>query len=93
MRKLNVGIIGVGMAFERLHYPAFQQLSDRYKIVALCDTDREKALKWAGLLQLTPIKDTYTDWQEMLTRDDLDVIDIMAPIALNYKITAAVAQR
>jgi|GEM_PF-6409473 len=42
MQKLKVGIIGAGMAFERLHYPAYQQLAGRYEIVAVCDLDREK---------------------------------------------------
>lgn len=93
MKQLNVGVIGVGMAFERLHYPAFQQLADRYKIVAFCDVDKDKAIKWAQNLQLNPQADAYADWPEMLNREDLDVIDIMVPIELNYKITAAVAQR
>lgn len=93
MKLLNVGIIGVGMAFERLHYPAFEQLKDQYKIVALCDIDQEKSHKWAEKLQLNSEHDTFDNWQDMLARKDLDVIDIMVPIELNYKITEAVANR
>lgn len=92
MRKLKVGIIGVGMAFDRLHYPAYQQLADRYEIVALCDLDQQKAQNWANRLHLN--KDSiYADFQEMLSRDDLDVVDIMVPIELNYKVTEAVVKR
>lgn len=92
MQKLTVGIIGVGMAFERLHYPAFQKLQDKYEIRALCDVDPEKTIKWANNLNLSQ-ENTYTDWEEMLKRDDLDVIDIMVPIELNKKITQGVAKR
>jgi len=90
--QLKVGIIGTGMAFERLHYPAYQKLADRYQIVALCDLDREKAERWAGRLNLGAGA-VYTDFQAMLDRDDLDVVDIMVPIELNFKVTEAVARR
>lgn len=92
MHKLKVGIIGTGMAFERLHYPAYQQLTDRYEIAALCDVDKEKAVNWANLLNLSQ-DNVYTDVQAMLSRDDLDVIDIMVPIEVNYKVTEEVAKR
>lgn len=92
MKKLKVAIIGVGLAFEWLHYPAFQELADRYEIVALCDVDPEKTQKWAEILHLSP-ENTYTEFEKMLARDDLDVVAIMVPIELNYKITEAVALR
>jgi len=93
LHKLKVGVIGTGMAFERLHYPAFQQLADRYEISALCDVDPEKARKWAEKLNLDA-GSVFTDWEEMLRqRNDLDVIDILVPIELNYKVTEGVARR
>ncbi|ABZ84471.1 oxidoreductase, n-terminal:oxidoreductase, c-terminal, putative [Heliomicrobium modesticaldum Ice1] len=91
MRKLRVGIIGAGMAFEQLHYPAFQELKDHYEIKAICDINRGKAAEWARRLGLSDA-DVYTDYMAMVTRDDIDVIDIMVPIELNYKVTEAVAQ-
>lgn len=90
MRKLQVGIIGAGMAFERLHYPAYQQLADRYAIVAVCDENPEVAHFWGDRLYLDK-GSVYTDFREMISRDDLDVIDIMVPIELNYEVTEAVA--
>lgn len=92
MKILNVGIIGVGMAFERLHYPAYKELTDRYRIAALCDLKEAKARKWAVQLNLDQ-SCIYTDFQDMLSRDDLDVIDIMVPIGKNFTITEAVAKR
>ena len=90
MEQLKVGIIGTGMAFERLHYPAYQELKANYQIVALCDEDKVKALDWAKKLGI-PAKDVYSDYRELAGRDDLQVIDIMVPIGLNFTVTEAVA--
>lgn len=91
MEKLRVGIIGAGMAFEKLHYPAFQELKDQYQIVAFCDEDREKALEWAEKLGLAE-ENVYSDHRELAKRDDLQVIDIMVPIGLNFTVAEAVAK-
>lgn len=90
MQKLKVGVIGTGMAFERLHYPAFQQLAEKYEIAALCDVDGFKARDWANRLHLDQ-GNVYTDFREMLKRDDLDVIDVIVPIPQNFAVTEAVA--
>jgi predicted dehydrogenase len=91
MKKIRMGIIGMGMAFERLHYPAFQKLSDKYEITAICDIDRQKAENWRDSLGLTS-DDVYSDYQKMLTRDDIDAFDIMVPIELNFEVTKEVAK-
>lgn len=90
MKNLRIGIIGVGMAFEKLHYPAFQELEDKYQIVALCDIDRNKAERWQNKLGLKP-EDIYTDYREMIMRDDIDAFDIMVPIELNFELTEIIA--
>lgn len=91
MQRLRVGVVGTGMAFARLHYPAYQQLADRYEFVALCDIVREKAQAWANRLNLPPDR-VYTDWRELVHRDDLDVVDVIVPIPLNYQVTEGVAR-
>ncbi|MFZ5641253.1 MAG: Gfo/Idh/MocA family protein [Bacillota bacterium] len=91
MRKLRVGIIGTGMALEKLHYPAYQELADKYQIVALCDVDPGKAHHWAGKLGLDPQKDVFTDYREMMRRPDIDLFDIMVPIELNFRVAEEVA--
>lgn len=90
-RKLKVGVIGVGMAFERLHYPAYQRLSDRYGISALCDVDVWKAQEWADRLGIGR-EHAYKRHEDMLQQEDLDVVDIMVPIELNYAVTESVAR-
>ena len=91
MERLKVGIVGAGMAFERLHYPAFQELGDRYQVVAVCDEDRFKAEQWAQKLGLSD-QDIYTDYRELARRDDVQVIDIMVPIGLNFTVAEGVAK-
>lgn len=90
MKKLRVGIIGAGMAFEQLHYPAYQELADKFEIAAVCDLDPAKADCWVKKLNLAR-QNGYSEYRSMVKRDDLDVIDIMVPIELNYKVTKDVA--
>jgi predicted dehydrogenase len=92
LRKLKVGVVGVGMAFERLHYPEFAKMADRFEITALCDVDTAKTASWSQRLSLAQ-ENTFTDWRKMLVaRPDIDVVDIMVPISMNFKITKGVAE-
>lgn len=91
MKRLRVGIIGTGMAFERLHYPAYQELRDQYEIAALCDKDLDKAQEWAQKLGI-PGTNVYNDHREMIKRTDLDIFDIMVPIDRNFIVTEEVAK-
>lgn len=92
MKKLGVGIIGMGMAFERLHYPAYKKMQDKYEIKAICDIKKNKADNWRETLSLRP-EDIYSDYREMIERDDIDVFDIMVPIELNFEVTEIVAKK
>ncbi|TYO96141.1 Gfo/Idh/MocA family protein [Desulfallas thermosapovorans] len=91
MDKLKVGIIGTGLAFSRLHYPAYQELSDKYEIVALCDPEPDKTRPWAERLGLSG-GSVYTDYRPMLWRGDINVFDIMVPIEHNFRVTEDVAR-
>ena len=92
MAKIRVGVIGTGLAWERLHYPAYQELSDKYEIVALCDVDKNKAEEWGNRLGLNPGRDIYTDCQLMIERGDIQAVDIMVPIAKNHVVAEMVAR-
>ncbi|GAE87097.1 glucose-fructose oxidoreductase [Acetivibrio straminisolvens JCM 21531] len=47
MKKIRLAVIGTGLAWERLHYPAIKELGDKYEIVALCNRTREDAEEFA----------------------------------------------
>lgn len=91
MEKIRMGIIGAGMAFERLHFPAYQKLQDKFEIKAVCDIDINKAKYWGSKLGLSK-NDIYNDFRKMITRDDIDAYDIMVPIEINFETTEAVAE-
>lgn len=86
-----MGIIGTGLAFERLHYPAYQELSDCYELMAVCDRDLARARFWVDQLGLGQ-EAAYGDFRRLIARDDLDAVDIMVPIGQNYEVTEAVAR-
>lgn len=91
MKKIRLGVIGTGLAWERLHYPAIQELGDKYEIVALCNRTRKDAEEFAKKINLD-LKNVYEDYNEMLKRNDLDAVDILVPIEMNYIVSEACAK-
>ena len=91
MSTIRLGIIGTGMALERLHYPALAELGDKYEIVALCNRTIKDAEDFARKINLGS-ENIYDDYNKMLLRDDLDAVDILVPIELNYTVSEAVAK-
>lgn len=91
MKKIRLGVIGTGLAWERLHYPALEELKDKYEIAALANRTKADAEKFAGKIGLDQ-KNVYGDYHELLKRTDLDAIDILVPIGQNYKVSADAAE-
>lgn len=71
--RLRVGVIGAGRWSKTAHLPGFLR-SPLCDLVAICDLDRELAEAAAAEFD---ISDVSTDASELLTRDDLDVIDVV----------------
>jgi predicted dehydrogenase len=90
MKKIRLGVIGTGLAWERLHYPALQELKDKYEIAALANRTRADAETFAQKINLDP-SNVYGDYNEMLKRSDIDAVDILVPIDQNYKVSEDVA--
>jgi len=89
--KIRLGVIGTGLAWERLHYPAIKELGDKFEIVALANRTKEDAVKFAQKINLD-LKNVYEDYNEMLKRTDIDAFDILVPIELNYEVSQNVAK-
>jgi predicted dehydrogenase len=70
--KLRVGMIGAGRWAGMAHLPGWTR-SELCEVVAICDLDREKAAARAAEFG---VADVTTDYQELLRRDDIDVVDI-----------------
>lgn len=91
MKKIRLGIIGTGLAWERLHYPALSKMNDKYEVVALANRTKSDAEAFAKKINLD-VRNVYDDYNEMLKRTDIDAVDILVPIELNYQVSEDVAK-
>lgn len=73
MKELRIGIIGTGMISGR-HMTVWSKIAGA-KVVAASDIDAAKLEAW-GKCYNVPEENLYTDFREMLKRDDLDCIDV-----------------
>ena len=80
-RPINLGIIGCGIAARELHLPALVALKDHFKITAVCNHTRPKALSFSRLVGGVPY---VLDYRELLANPEVEAVDIALPIHLNY---------
>jgi predicted dehydrogenase len=71
MKKLKVGIIGTG-GISAQHAAGYKVL-DNVELFAACDSNKERAEKYARKYD---IRNVFTDYQEMLGMDELDAVSI-----------------
>ncbi len=83
---LNVGIIGCG-AIAKMHIDSYLQIPET-RIVAVSDVNETAAKRTAEALHVY----WYTDVQEMLDREDLDLVSICTPSGLHSAAAIAAAQ-
>ncbi|MCK6622393.1 MAG: Gfo/Idh/MocA family oxidoreductase [Calditrichaceae bacterium] len=86
MRPVKLGIIGCGIAARKLHWPALQQMADKFEITAVCNHTEAKAKSFAELAGGVPY---VLDYRELLKREEVEAVDIILPIHLNYPATRA----
>src|SRR5688572_3746708 len=91
MKKAPVGIGIVGTGFARTtQIPGFRDCMGA-KIVAIASAHRERAETVAKEFGIDHVAD---DWQELVQRDDVDLVSIVTPPATHVEITlAAIEQR
>jgi len=71
---LKIGLVGVG-GISGAHIPAWESMED-VEIVALCDIRPER-------MEPYPDKRHYLDFEEMLEKENLDILDICLPTYLH----------
>lgn len=91
MRRIRLGVIGTGFAWERLHYPVLEKMRDRFEIVALSSLNRVDAENFARRIGLDT-SNVYDNYLDMLRRDDIDAVDIIVPIDQNFEVSRSVAE-
>ncbi|HEY8686446.1 MAG TPA: Gfo/Idh/MocA family oxidoreductase [Chloroflexota bacterium] len=85
---LRVGVLGAGAWAQHAHIPGWLR-DPRCEVVAICDPEIERAKAFA---QEFSIPEAVDDWQTLVARADLDVIDIVTPSHTHFDLSWAALQ-
>lgn len=89
-RPLRVGIIGCGNVALNFHLTAYQALPDRYVVAGLADPTPERLELGRVAAGLESVQ-AHLDANDLLRRDDIDVVDICTPQHLHRDLAVAAA--
>lgn len=88
MKKVGIGVLGSGSVAEIAHFPSIKEIPQA-ELIAACDINEEYAKrgveKWGA-------KVWFKDYQEMLKRDDIDLVIIATPNYLHCEQAIACAE-
>lgn len=71
MQPIRIGVIGVGI-IGKAHLQQYAGIPGA-KVVAVCDINEQEARQAADLYGIPHV---YTDYKDMLARDDIDAVDV-----------------
>lgn len=86
---LNIGIIGCGQNAEDLHFPALKAINN-VRIKAICDIN---AKQLADVGRKFGITNQYIEINEMLKKEELDIIIVNTPGYTHYEICLEIIER
>lgn len=75
---IGIGLVGCGRISQK-HMEAIASLPNRYRLVAVCDQDKERA---APITRLTGAT-WYGNYQQMLANPDIQVVSLCTPSGLH----------
>ncbi|MDW8321309.1 MAG: Gfo/Idh/MocA family oxidoreductase [Armatimonadota bacterium] len=88
-QPLRIGLIGCG-GISRAHAHAMQTLGQQMvRVIATCDVDEALAQERA---RESGAESAFTDWREVLKREDIDAVDLCLPHDLHAEVAIAAAQ-
>jgi len=82
---IRLGLIGAGLAVEKLHWPALRRLPERYVVTAFADRSPVQGERFAAYSGVDPAGFT-TDHRALLERADVDAVLISVPIPSLYEV-------
>jgi len=88
-KKIKIGLIGCGAFGEGAHL-SYLTKADNAEVVAICDIN-EKALMEAS--EKYGVKDGYTDYTQLLDRNDIEAVAIASPDQLHCEIACAAMKK
>jgi predicted dehydrogenase len=83
--KLRIGVLGAGRWAGLAHLPGWQR-DPRCEVVALCDVEPARA---RDLATHFAIPEATGDWQAVVARADIDVIDVCTPSHTHFELAWA----
>ena len=84
-RKVRVGVLGAGAWAEFAHLPGYVRDS-RCELVAIADPVVERARAFA---EKFGIPHAYGSHEELIARDDIDLVDVCTPSATHFELSWA----
>ncbi len=75
MRRVAVGVIGCGAVAQIMHLPYLQELSDRFRIAAICDLS-PKLLEYIG--ERYGVAARYPDYRDLLADDAVEAVLVLS---------------
>jgi predicted dehydrogenase len=75
-------VVVVGSGIGAQHVKAYQAAPDLFDVVAICDVDPQRGAKLANEHQLP---ESVTDFESVLSRLDVDIIDLCTPPHLHFQ--------
>ncbi|MGA2622657.1 MAG: Gfo/Idh/MocA family oxidoreductase [Bacteroidota bacterium] len=85
MEKLRIGIVGLGWVSQVFHLPVLSRFDD-IEIAAVCDRDKARAKMIADKFK---IPRWYTDYEQMLQKEELHAVDVCTSTDAHLPITLA----
>ncbi|MFD0682852.1 MULTISPECIES: Gfo/Idh/MocA family protein [unclassified Paenibacillus] len=76
MKKIKVGIIGLGEVAQIIHLPILESLSDRYEIAAICDISKQ-LLDAIGTRYNVSLSNRYQHADELTKQENLDAVFVL----------------
>lgn len=76
MDALRVALVGSGFIAKQKHIPAWKKSSGKAEVVALCDPNTAQAELLAREYSIPKV---YSDFQQMISQERLDAVDICTP--------------
>lgn len=91
MKKLKVGIVGLGGICRHAHMPGYLKM-DNVEIAAVCDIMPEKIESFKKQFNMPDVP-AFTDYNDLLNVDGLDYVDICTPNYLHSIIAVAAMEK
>jgi predicted dehydrogenase len=80
--KLRIAVLGAGRWAELAHIPGWQR-DPRCELVVVCDPILERA---QALRKQFDLPEATADWQAVVSRMDIDVIDVCTPSSTHFEL-------